>query len=106
MVPALNRGLRVIELLAEENAELNLRSISEKLGIPSPSLWRILRVLRENGYVIFDPKQKTYRLGFKFFYLSNILLSGLGFRSQARDYLKRLVDQTGETAELSTRVKD
>jgi IclR family KDG regulon transcriptional repressor len=106
MVPALARGLSVLELLAKEESELTLRSISERLGIPTPSLWRILCVLRNNGYVLLDPDKKTYRLGFKFLYLGNILLNEMGFRSEARAYLKQLVDLTGETAELSARVKD
>jgi len=106
MVPALDRGLRVLELMAQEESELSLKSISERLVIPVPSLWRILSVLREKGYVIFDREQKTYRLGFKFLYLGNVLLNRMGFRSQARGYLKRMVEVSGETAELSARVKD
>jgi len=104
--PALERGLRVLGLLAEEGSELSLKSIAQALDIPVPSLWRILGVLKENGYVLFDPDKKTYRLGFKFLYLGNIVLNRMGFRSQARGYLKRLVELTGETAELSARVKD
>jgi DNA-binding IclR family transcriptional regulator len=104
--PALERGLKVLELLAEESSELGLNSIAHTLNIPVPSLWRILGVLRDNGYVLFDPDRKTYRLGFKFLYLGNIALNRMGFRSQARGYLKQLVELTGETAELSARVKD
>jgi len=104
--PALSRGLKVLELLAQEESELSLKSISERLDIPTPSLWRILWVLRDNGYLLFDQDKKTYRLGFKFLYLGNILLNRMGFRSQARGYLKQLVELTGETAELSARIKD
>ena len=104
--PALSRGLRILELLAQEESELSLKSISERLFIPTPSLWRILCVLRDSGYLLFDKNKKTYRLGFKFLYLGNILLNRMGFRSQARGYLKQLVELTGETAELSARVKD
>ncbi len=106
MAPALDRGLKVLELLAGEDSELSLKSIGERLGIPQPSLWRIVRVLRENGYLLFDPEKRTYRLGFKFLYLGNVLLRGMGFRSQARRFLKRLVELSGETAELSARIKD
>ena len=105
-VPALERGLKVLELLAEEESELTLRLIAERLKIPRPSLWRILGVLKENGYLLFDREKKTYRLGFRFFYLGNISLGRMGFRSDARGYLKQLVELTGETAELSARVKD
>jgi len=104
--PALERGLKVLELLAEDGSELGLKSISRTLDIPVPSLWRILSVLREDGYVLLDPGTKTYRLGFKFLYLGNIVLNRMGFRSQARGYLKKLVELTGETAELSARIKD
>ncbi|EFK10380.1 IclR helix-turn-helix domain protein [delta proteobacterium NaphS2] len=104
--PALQRGLNVLELLAEQESEMGLKTISERLNIPVPSLWRIMGVLKENGYVILDPEKKTYRPGFKFLYLGNLVLNTMGFRSQARKYLKQLVDRTGETAELSARVKD
>ena len=106
IAPTLVRGLKVLELLAQEESELSLKLMSERLSIPTSSLWRILSVLWDNGYVIFDRETKTYRLGFKFLYLGNILLNRMGFRSQARGYLRQLVDLTGETAELSARVKD
>lgn len=105
-VPALSRGLEILELLAREESELSLRSIGARLQIPRPSLWRILTVLRDRGYVLFDADKKTYRLGFKFLYLGNILLNGIGFRSEARGFLRRLMDLTGETAELAARIKD
>ncbi len=104
--PALARGLKVLELLAEEESELSLKSIADRLGIPKPSLWRILGVLSENGYLLFDEDKRTYRLGFKFLYLGNAFMSGMGFRSQARGYLKKLMELTSETAELSALVKD
>lgn len=104
--PALTRGLGILELLAEVENELNFKSIRDRLAIPGPSLWRLLEVLRQNDYVVYDPESRTYRLGFKFLYLGNVVLNRMGFRSQARGYLKKLVDLTGETAELSARVKD
>jgi DNA-binding IclR family transcriptional regulator len=104
--PALARGLQVLELLAEEESELSLKTIGERLAIPAPSVWRILSVLKDKGYLLFDQEKKTYRLGFKFLYLGSIMLSRMNFRSQARDYLQQLVDRTGETAELSARVRD
>jgi len=106
MTTALERGLRIIELLAEEETELTLKEIGRRLGIPSPSLWRLLSLLRERGYVNYDPDKRTYRLGFKFLYMGNVLLGGAGYRSQAREHLKELVALTGETAELSSRIKD
>jgi DNA-binding IclR family transcriptional regulator len=105
-VPALTRSLRVLDALVEDPFEMTLAELSEKLHIPSASLWRIMKVLTDHEYVIFDKKRHTYRLGFKLMVMGNILLSGSRFRSQGREYLKKLADATGETAELDVRIRD
>jgi DNA-binding IclR family transcriptional regulator len=104
--PALTRGLKILEVLAGADSELSFSSLKQELEIPAPSLWRLLHVLRDSGYVLYDPERHTYRLGYKFLYMGNILLDRLGFRSEARSYLRKLVDLTGETAEFSGRLKD
>jgi IclR family acetate operon transcriptional repressor len=93
---------RVMGLLAG----ISGRVVGERLSIPTTSPWRILRVLRDSGYLLFDQERKTHRLSFKFLSLGNVLLNRMGFRSQARGYLKKIVELTGETAELSARGKD
>jgi DNA-binding IclR family transcriptional regulator len=85
---------------------MNMLELSEALSIPKASLWRILTVLKDREYVIFDKKRHTYRLGFKLMYIGNTMLTGSHFRSLARDYLKRLAQETGETVELDVRVRD
>ena len=54
MAPALARGLEVLELLAQEESELSLTSIGARLQIPRPSLWRMLTVLKDRGYVLIQ----------------------------------------------------
>jgi DNA-binding IclR family transcriptional regulator len=104
--PALARGLKILEVLAGADEDLPVSVLKEEAKIPGPSLWRLLRVLRDNGYVSYDPQRHTYRLGYKLLYMGNILLDRMGFRSEARNYLRKLVDLTGETAEFSGRLKD
>jgi DNA-binding IclR family transcriptional regulator len=104
--PALARGLKILEALASADVEFTFSSLKQESKIPAPSLWRLLRVLRDSGYVIYDPERHTYRLGYKFLYMGNILLGRMGFRSEARNYLRKLVDLTGETAEFSGRLSD
>ena len=105
VVPSLDRGLRVLETLAKDPYEMNLTELSETLEIPRPSLWRILKLLTRNQYVISDKKRRTYRLGFKFMYMGSVLLSGSHFRSQGRGALIKLAEETGETAEIDVRVR-
>ena len=96
----------VIEALSEDPYEMNMMELSEALDIPKASLWRILTVLTERKYVILDKKRHSYRLGFRLMYMGNTLIEGSHFRSQARDYLRRLALETGETVEFDVRVKD
>ena len=106
LVPALSRALCVLETLARDPYEMNMSELSEKLDIPAASLWRILKVLTDNDYLIFDRKRHTYRCGFKLMRMGSALLNGAHFRSQGRDYLKKLSDLTGETTELDVRIRD
>jgi IclR family transcriptional regulator, KDG regulon repressor len=103
---SLSRGLDVIEILAKSKEELSFNDILKELDIPSSSLWRVLQVLRQRGYVHFDERKRTYRIGFQFLYMGNILLNGFGYRSLARDYLKKLSEESGETTELDVRIRD
>jgi len=105
-VPAVSRALKVLEALARDPYEKSLSELSAELGIPAASLWRILKVLTESQYTIFDRRRHTYRLGFKFMYMGSPLLAGAHYRSEGREYLRRLVEATGETAELDVRIRD
>ncbi len=105
-VPSLLRGIRVLETLARDPYEMNLSELSQHLSVPRASLWRILKLLSDEEYIIFDRTRRTYRLGFKFMYMGSVLLSGAHFRSQGRNLLKSLAERTGETAEIDMRVRN
>ena len=106
MAPALARGLEVLEALTRDPYGMTLSELSVQLGIPSASLWRISRVLTEKGYVAFDDHKKTYRLGLKLMTMGNALFSNGHLRTLAREDLKKLAEETGETVELHTRIHD
>jgi IclR family KDG regulon transcriptional repressor len=103
---SLSRGLDVIEILAKNREELSFNDILQEVRVPSSSLWRVLQVLRQRGYVHFDERRRTFRIGFQFLYMGNILMDGFGYRSLARDYLKKLAKESGETTELDVRIRD
>jgi IclR family KDG regulon transcriptional repressor len=103
---SLSRGLDVIEILAKNREELSFNDILQEIKVPSSSLWRVLQVLRQRGYVHFDERRRTFRIGFQFLYMGNILMDGFGYRSLAREYLKKLAEESGETTELDVRIRD
>lgn len=106
MVPALTRALAVLEILSQDPYEMNLAELAEKSDIPPASLWRILKVLTDRDYLIYDRKRHTYRFGFKLMRMGAPLLNGAHYRSPGREFLKKLTELTGETTELDVRVRD
>ena len=70
-VPALEKGLAVVELLARASEPLSLSQISETLANSSSQLFRTLNCLVDSGYVIKDEIHGKYSLTLKLFELAN-----------------------------------
>jgi DNA-binding IclR family transcriptional regulator len=70
-VPALEKGLEVLELLSEEPGGLTLTQIARKLGRSSDQLFRPLVCLEQRGYLHRVRPGDTYHLTPKLFVLSH-----------------------------------
>jgi DNA-binding IclR family transcriptional regulator len=69
--PALEKGLDLIELLANEIDGLNIGEITAKLNKSVGELFRMLVVLEQRGYVEMSDDSDRYRLTLKMFGLAN-----------------------------------
>jgi len=64
IAPALERGLTILEVLGERDAPVAFGEFAALLGLSKASVARLLRVLRERGYVEKDPASgRRYRPG-------------------------------------------
>jgi DNA-binding IclR family transcriptional regulator len=70
-VPALEKGLAVLELMARAPEPLSLSQISEMLANSTSQLFRTMNCLVESGYVIKDEVHGKYSLTLKLFELAN-----------------------------------
>ncbi len=70
-VPALEKGLAVLELLARAAEPLSLSQISEHMANSASQLFRTMNCLVESGYVIKDDIHGKYSLTLKLFELAN-----------------------------------
>jgi DNA-binding IclR family transcriptional regulator len=100
LVPGLERGLKIIELLEKKREGLTFGELLEVTGIPRPSLARILNILESYDF-IRNSIDGRYRLGFKLLSLGYIVYSQLDLVREARPFLLKLVELTGETVELA-----
>ncbi len=70
-VPALEKGLAVLELLAQASEPLSLSEVSELTANSASQLFRTMNCLVEGGYVIKDESSGKYALTLKLFELAN-----------------------------------
>jgi DNA-binding IclR family transcriptional regulator len=96
-VGTLARGLDVLELFGEHAPELSQKEISERLGLPVPTVHRLTKLLLERGYLTRDSRTRRFRLGLA----TARLVSGLRLPDAAREHLQSLAADTGETASLA-----
>jgi DNA-binding IclR family transcriptional regulator len=97
----LQKGLTVLELIAESAGDLGLTEISAKLKEPVTVIFRILKTLSDGAYITQDPKTKHYRLGVKIWALSEKAIAKLNIVEAAQPVLSRLTKATGETSSVA-----
>lgn len=68
--PALEKGLDILELLAETERGLSLKDLSSQLGRSVSEIYRMLNVLVRRGYIVSE--NDNYSLSTKMFRLSHI----------------------------------
>jgi DNA-binding IclR family transcriptional regulator len=71
-VPALEKGLDILEALAATDAPESLSDLARTLGRSSSELFRALSTLEKRAYVIKDPPSGRYRLSLKLYELAHI----------------------------------
>ncbi|QDU59270.1 HTH-type transcriptional repressor AllR [Planctomycetes bacterium Pan216] len=101
-VPNLERALRIMEFLAEQAEGCGLSLIAEKLEFPKNSVFRIVSTLHAYGYVERDEVGKTYRLSRKLLDLGYAAIDESNLVEKSLDVMRRLRDETGETALIAT----
>lgn len=101
-VGTLARGLDVLELFASAAPVLSQKDISQRLGLPMPTVHRLVALLTERGWLDRDPNTRRLRLGLEMTRLVPALLAGIRLPELARPHLLRLAADLHETVNLAT----
>lgn len=100
MSAALDRSLRILELLAAHPEGCALSSVSSKLSMPLSATHRLLTALCEAGYIKQSREQGDYFLTMKLVSLGLGFLSNAGVVDIAQPMLDRLAEESGELVRL------
>ena len=99
--PAVDHALAVLTLLARMPEPMAASLISQTLGLPRSSTYRLLAVLDERGFVTYLPDQRRYGLGVAVFELGSAYQRQAPLARIARPLLDRLVHTTTQNAHLA-----
>ena len=100
-VQSLTRGLSILESLARAEGGLTLTDIGQRVQLPSSSVHRLLATLEKMGYVYQAGELGRWYVGLQAFAVGSSFLASRDFVAQSHPYMRRLMDQSGETVNLA-----
>jgi DNA-binding IclR family transcriptional regulator len=100
-VPAAENTLRILKLLASRRGPMAASNIATALGLPRSSVYHLLGVMEENGFVLHLHEEQRYGLGISAFELSSAYSRQEPLSRLGRPMLASLVDVVGESAHLA-----
>ena len=96
-VPTILRGFIVLEKVVEAQRPISATDLIEELGLPKPTVHRILQQLEEEGLLQREPVNKRYLPGQRAEALAFGLASHKVLGAPRHAILKALSDEIGET---------
>jgi DNA-binding IclR family transcriptional regulator len=99
--PAAGQALDVLGFLARHGEPVPAAAIARDLRLPRSSVYHLLAVLVDRGYVRHLPEQRRYGLGLAAYELGSAYQRQAPLERLARGTMDRLVDATGHNAHLA-----
>lgn len=100
-VQSLTRALSILNVIASSTSGLKLTEISKALKLAPSTTHRMLTTLQEERYVQYDRDSTRWQIGIQAFVTGNCFLSSRDLTSVARPYMRRLMEENGETVNLA-----
>jgi DNA-binding IclR family transcriptional regulator len=105
-VPALERGLAILELVAKSRSGLTFSQIARNVSFPKSSVHCLLLTFEREGYLRRTQSTGRYVYGPRLARLAHLALDGAGIREQAAPVLRNLTDRLGLTIHMAILEED
>lgn len=99
-VQSVDRAMTLLQVLGAEEMGLRLTDLSRKSGLSLTTVHRLLTTLEQRQFVQFSSTDNLWHVGLGAFTLGSAFLRDRNFVATAAPFLRRLRDQTRETANL------
>jgi IclR family acetate operon transcriptional repressor len=99
-VQSVDRAMILLEALGEDDKGHRLTDLSRQTGLSLTTVHRLLTTLEQRRFVQFSSSDNLWRIGFQAFSVGSAFARDRSFIAPALPFLRRLRDQTRETANL------
>lgn len=100
-VPAAEHTLRILGWLASRQRPASAAAVARELGLPRSTVYHLLAVMAEHGFVVHLPEEHLYGLGVSAFELSSGYVRQDPLARLGAPLVSALVDEVGESAHLA-----
>ncbi|QPC41914.1 helix-turn-helix domain-containing protein [Kaustia mangrovi] len=100
-VQSLSRALKLLNALSHHPQGLSLSEVAHEVGLPTSTAHRLLTTLQNERYVRFDTERSAWLIGVQAFRVGSAFVRSRDLVATARPYMRRLMEQSGETVNLA-----
>lgn len=99
--PALDKGLDILELLAETESPLALSDIARSLGRTVGEIFRMVTTLERRGYLDLDESGERYSISLKMFRLAHLIPPIKHISAASTDVMKKLARDISQSCQIA-----
>ena len=100
-VQSLTRGLTLLERLSEQRYGISLTDLAQRVGLAPSTTHRLLKSLEKMKFVYQDEDRGLWYVGVKAFSVGTAFLRDRDFVAVARRFMRRLMEESGESVNLA-----
>jgi len=105
-IQSVENALTLLEALCDEEDEVSLSHLSERLSMNKANVFRLLATFESRGYVERSQRNAKYRLGPSAYEIGQKFLSRMELLRKARSVMEQLVRECNESAYLAVQCGD
>ncbi len=102
VIQSVTNALHLLEAFQGDRDELGVTELSKRLNLHKNNIFRLLATLEAKGYIEQNKATENYRLGVHSLGLGQSFIKQLGLVRQAKPFLKEIVKECNEKANIGT----
>lgn len=99
-VRAVDRALEILMAFTVKDQRLTASELLKRVDLSRPTLYRLLRALEHNGFIVSTGDPQRFELGPSVAHLAHVWSASLDVVSIAQPAMQKLWNETGETVSL------